>query len=163
MKLRSAVIAGCLGLAALTGGCSSDTSTADAKAIQSRSQEWSKAGQAKDAGKFASFFADDATVMMPNEPVFRGMDSIKAVLLPMMQDPNFSLTFTTDKVEVSGALGYTQGALSHASTARDGKPFTDTGKYLTVWKKQQDGSWKAVEEIFNSDLPPGGNSDTTQK
>ena len=111
MKLRSAVIAGCLGLAALTGGCSSDTSTADAKAIQSRSQEWSKAGQAKDAGKFASFFADDATVMMPNEPVFRGMDSIKAVLLPMSRHTqSLSLTFTTDKVEVSGALGYTQGA-----------------------------------------------------
>jgi len=95
--------------------------------------------------------------MFPHEPVFRGMDSIKAVLTPMMQDPNFALSFTTGKVEVSGVLAYTQGTVSLKTTARDGKPFTDTGKYLTVWKKQPDGSWKVIEDIFNSDLPPAGN------
>jgi ketosteroid isomerase-like protein len=85
------------------------------------------------------------------------MDAIKAVLTPMMQDPNFSLSFTTDKVEVSGILAYTQGAVTAKSTGRDGKPLADTGKYLTVWKKQADGSWKAIEDIFNSDLPAPGN------
>lgn len=29
----------------------------------------------------------------------------------------------------------------------------DTGKYLTVWKKQPDGNWKIVRDIFNSDKP----------
>ena len=95
--------------------------------------------------------------MIPNEPVFRGMDNIKAVLTPMMQDPNFALSFKAEKIEVSGILAYTQGTYSQTSTARDGKPFVDTGKFLTVWKKQADGSWKAIEDILNSDLPPGGN------
>ena len=161
--LRIALAIGCAGLVALSAGCSSDTSSADAKTINAQSEAWSKAGQAKDAGKYASFFADDATVMMPNEPVFKGMDSIKAVLLPMMQDPNFSLSFKADKTEVSGILGYTQGTLSLTTTARNGKPFTDTGKFLTVWKKQQDGSWKVIETIFNSDLPPGGNPEPEGK
>jgi len=95
-------------------------------------------------------------VMFPHEPAFKGMEAIKAVLTPMMQDPNFALSFTTDKVEVSGILAYTQGTLSSRSTGRDGKPLADTGKYLTVWKKQDDGSWKAIEDIFNSDLPAAG-------
>jgi hypothetical protein len=30
----------------------------------------------------------------------------------------------------------------------------DKGKYLTVWKKQADGSWKVLFDMFNSDLPP---------
>ena len=30
---------------------------------------------------------------------------------------------------------------------------TDKGKYLTVFKKQPDGSWKAVADMINSDLP----------
>jgi ketosteroid isomerase-like protein len=42
------------------------------------------------------------------------------------------------------------------TTAKDGKPFADKGKYLTVWKKQAAGSWKAIEDILNSDLPPSG-------
>jgi ketosteroid isomerase-like protein len=155
--MRYCLLIGCVGLLAISAGCSTDTSAADAQAIKAKNDEWSKAGAAKDSAKFGTFYADDATVMIPNEPIFRGMDSIKAVLAPMMQDPNFALSFKTDKVEVSGSLGYTQGSYSMTNTARDGKPFVDTGKYLTVWRKQADNSWKAIEDIFNSDLPPGGN------
>jgi len=32
----------------------------------------------------------------------------------------------------------------------------DRGKAVLVWKKQPDGSWKAVADIFNFDLPKGG-------
>jgi ketosteroid isomerase-like protein len=154
--LRAIFVATCAGLLALTTACSGDSSSADAKAIQARSERWSKAGSVKDSATFATFYADDATVMLPNEPAFKGMDAIKQVLTPMMQDPNFSLSFTTDKVEVSGILAYTQGAVTLKSTGRDGKQLVDTGKYLTVWKKQPDGSWKVIDDIFNSDLPPAG-------
>jgi ketosteroid isomerase-like protein len=147
---------GCVGLVAIWTGCS-DSSAADAQAVKARSEAWSKDAASKDAAKLGSYYADDATVMMPNEPVFRGADSIKAVLTPMMQDPNFALSFKADKIEASGILVYTQGTYSRTTTGRDGKPLVDTGKYLTVWKKQADGSWKAIEDIFNSDLPPGGN------
>jgi ketosteroid isomerase-like protein len=36
------------------------------------------------------------------------------------------------------------------------KPITDKGKYLTVFKKQADGSWKAVADMINSDTPAPG-------
>ena len=150
---RGILLTSIAGLLALTAGCSGGGSSADAKTIQSRSELWSKAGTVKDSASFVAFYADDATVMLPNEPVIRGIDAIKAVFTPMMQDPNFSLSFTTDKVEVSGILAYTQGSVSLQRTGRDAKPLKDTGKYLTVWKKQADGSWKAIEDIFNSDLP----------
>lgn len=154
--LRAISLTLCGGLLALATGCSSDTSAADAKTVQARNEMWSKAASVKDSASFATFYADDATVMIPNEPAFKGMKDIQAVMTPMMQDPNFKMSFTTDKVEVSGVLGYTQGAYSLTTTARDGKPHEDKGKYLTVWKKQADGSWKALEDIFNSDLPPAG-------
>jgi uncharacterized protein (TIGR02246 family) len=155
--LRALTLSACAGLLIVATGCApADTSAADAKAIQAKNEMWTKAGTAKDSASFATFYADDATVMIPNEPAFKGMKDIQAVWTPMMQDPSFKLSFTTDKVEVSGILGYTQGAYSLTTTARNGKPFEDKGKYLTVWKKQADGSWKALEHIFNSDLPPAG-------
>jgi ketosteroid isomerase-like protein len=37
-----------------------------------------------------------------------------------------------------------------------GKPLRDRGKYVTVWRKQADGSWRVVRDVFNSDLPVPG-------
>jgi len=37
--------------------------------------------------------------------------------------------------------------------SRGGPPVTDRGKLVEVWKKQADGKWKTVADIFNSDLP----------
>jgi ketosteroid isomerase-like protein len=41
-----------------------------------------------------------------------------------------------------------------------GKPVTDNGKFVEVWKKQSDGKWKCVADTYNSDLPvvPAGKS-----
>ena len=150
---RFFLLTGCAGLLALTTGCSQDTSVADAQAVKAKTEAWSKDAATKDPSKFVAYYADDATLMVPGEPVLHGLADMKAVAVPMMQDPNFALSFQVEKAEAAGNLAYTQGPYSKTSTARDGKPFNDKGKYLTVWKKQADGSWKAIEHILNSDLP----------
>jgi ketosteroid isomerase-like protein len=34
-----------------------------------------------------------------------------------------------------------------------GKPVNDRGKYLEVWEKNANGSWKCGADIWNSDIP----------
>ena len=51
-------------------------------------------------------------------------------------------------------LAYVSGSYELTENDASGKPMTDKGKYLEVWKKQANGSWKCVADIFNSDLPP---------
>ncbi len=46
---------------------------------------------------------------------------------------------------------YSVGTYSMTVSDRDKKPVTDKGKYVTVYKKQADGSWKAVHDMWNSD------------
>jgi len=150
------MLTGIAGLLAFTIGCSQDTSASDVQTVKTQNDAWSKDTAGKDPAKFAAYYADDATLMVPNEPILHGLRDIKAALGPMMQDPNFALSFQVEKVEAAGSLAYTQGPYSMTVTAKDGKPFNDKGKYLTVWKKQTDGSWKAIEDILNSDLPPSG-------
>jgi ketosteroid isomerase-like protein len=72
-----------------------------------------------------------------------------------MSDPNFSVTFIPTRVEVSksGDLGFTQGPYKMSFSDQRGNKFEDEGKYLTVWRKLADGTWKAVEDTFMSDLP----------
>ena len=151
------LLTGCVGLMALTMACSKDTSAADAQTIKDKEVAWSKDSALKDPAKWASNYTDDATFMMPNEPILHGASNVKSAMGAVMQDKNFAFSFQTEKVEVSGDLAYTQGAYSMTMTDQKGNPAPDKGKYLTVWKKQADGSWKVIEDMFNSDLGLGGN------
>jgi uncharacterized protein (TIGR02246 family) len=111
----------------------------------------------KDPNKFAAHYTDDASVLLPNAPIFNGRDAILGVLKPMLADANFALTFAATKIGVakSGELAYTQGAYSMTvSDPKTKAPVTEKGKYLTVYAKQPDGAWKAVEDTFMSDTPP---------
>jgi ketosteroid isomerase-like protein len=51
-------------------------------------------------------------------------------------------------------LGYAQGTYTMTTTdPKTKKPVTDKGKYLVAYKKQADGTWKAVADMDSSDLP----------
>ena len=72
--------------------------------------------------------------------------------------PNFKISWQAKRADVakSGELGYTSGTYQFSFVDPSGKTISDNGKYVTVWKKQMDGSWKVLLDIFNTDLPPGG-------
>jgi ketosteroid isomerase-like protein len=57
------------------------------------------------------------------------------------------------EVAQSGDIGYTSGTYEFTMNDASGKPVNERGKYLEVWKKQADGKWKCVMDIWNSDLP----------
>jgi ketosteroid isomerase-like protein len=74
----------------------------------------------------------------------------------MMADPNFGLSFQGTRADASkgGDLVYTVGTYSlTTSDPKNKQPVTDRGKYMTVYKKQPDSTWKAVADMINSDLP----------
>jgi uncharacterized protein (TIGR02246 family) len=124
---------------------------------------------AKDFEKFMSYYADDASELVPNTPVVNGKDAIRAAWKPFFDDPNSSLAFQASRVEVakSGDLGYAQGAYTETTTdPKTKKPVTDKGKYVTVYKKQADGSRKVVADIWNTDMPlpaPGKKAPASKK
>jgi ketosteroid isomerase-like protein len=133
-----------------------DNRAVDAKAIRDVETAWVQSYTTKDVDKIALNYADDASIFMPDAPVITGLPAIKAALKSMVADKNFSLTFSADKVEVSkaGDLAYSQGAYTATMTnLKTKKVVTETGKLVTVYKKQPIGAWKAVADIFNADAP----------
>jgi ketosteroid isomerase-like protein len=70
-------------------------------------------------------------------------------------DPNLLLKWQPAKVHVAKGrdLGYTLGQWQLFDKTKPGSPVIATGKYLTVWEKQKDKSWKAVADIGNQDPP----------
>jgi uncharacterized protein (TIGR02246 family) len=127
---------------------------AESQAIRDNEAAWVKDWQAKDVDKITSHFAPDASLLEPMMPAMKGADDIKAAVGAGLKDPHFSLTFGPTLVVVSkgGDLAYTQGTYTMTlSEPKTGNILIEKGKYVTVYQKQADGSWKAAEDIYNPD------------
>ena len=140
---------------ACTNSSAPDTREADVRAVHDVEAAWVKDIGAKDVDKFVAYYADDATLLMPNAPALNGKQAIRTALKPMLADPKFSLTFQDTRAEASKSddLVYTTGTYTMTSSVpKNPKSVTtDNGKYLTVFRKQPDSSWKAVADMINSD------------
>jgi ketosteroid isomerase-like protein len=137
-----------------TAPAPADTRAADEKAIRDSEVAWGNDYAAKDLDKILAHYADTASVLMPDTAIMTGKDAIRAGLKDGIADPKFSLALATSKVEVStaGDLAYSQGTYTYTGTdPKTKKLMTEKGKYVEVYRKQPDGSWKIVEDINNAD------------
>jgi ketosteroid isomerase-like protein len=146
-------------VAMMQAGCVSMTSDnrGDENAIRQADLEWSKAAAAKDVEKVVSYYAEDGAAYPPNAPVAAGKQAIKVAWTGMVNLPGFGISWAPSRVDVakSGDLGWSTGTYNMTLNV-PGMPANDHGKYVVVWKKQQpEGAWKAVADIFNSDVPAG--------
>jgi uncharacterized protein (TIGR02246 family) len=130
------------------------TSAADTKLIEQDvrdlDDQWSKAAAAKDLDKTVSFYADDAVVLPPNEPMVTSKDRIRDFWKGLF-DSISDISWKTTRVEIakSGDMAVLIGA--YDMTMKNGAK--DHGKYCEVWEKQPDGKWKCGTDMFSSDLP----------
>ena len=156
--VQRAIGCGCLALVLMAAGCgqqtSKDTRAADEGALRDLDAQWSKAAAARNVDAAVSYYSDDATLLAPNAPAVSDKQSIRAAWSALL-GPDTSLSWQASKVEVarSSDLAYLMGVYQMTSKDAQGKPVTDSGKFVEVWRKQADGNWKTVADIFNTDLP----------
>jgi ketosteroid isomerase-like protein len=156
-------IGGLLGLMLilLTVGCNSgpqpapDTRAADEALIRRADADWAKAAQTKQVDAWVAFYADDATVLPPNDKTASDKQSIRKATSDLLGLPGLAITWQPTKIEVarSGDLAYDYGTYELVSNDASGNPTTERGKYLEVWKKQADGNWKCTVDAWSPDLP----------
>ena len=152
----------CMALATLTTSCSNapapppDTHAADVQAVKELEVASLKDAAAKDADKWATYFAEDASGLFPGDRMLNGKAAIKGAMATYFADPNFSMSLHSTRAMAckGGDMAYSQGTYTMTVTnPKTKKPVTHEGKYLRVYTKQTDGSWKAVADTFNFDSP----------
>ena len=125
----------------------------NAKALAKLDDDWSNAAVKKDLDRVASFYAEDAIAYPPNAPAAIGQPAAKKVWAAYFADPSFSISWKTVNAGVSksGDLGFTAGTYQASFKGADGKMVTEKGKYVCTWKKDKNGKWKAIHDIWNAD------------
>jgi ketosteroid isomerase-like protein len=138
--------------ATLAGAPAPDAATVR-RAIEASDSSFSAAALRGDSTGLASHYADDAVLMLANVPAARGHEAIArsfGALVSTMKLSAFKLQ--TQDVTLAGEYAIETGAYQMTSQMKGAKPIQDIGKYIVVWKKQPDGSYKIFRDIANSDL-----------
>lgn len=157
-KSISVTILGAAALAMALSACEKASKGADAdsvkQAIQTDEAKWNQQFKSKDTEALVDHYSDDAFFTAPGVAGVQGSTSIRQVYANASTDPAFELQFKSDKIDVSksGDMAYARGKFDEQYTdPKTGKVMSDSGSYITVYKKQDDGSWKAVEDFAAAD------------
>jgi ketosteroid isomerase-like protein len=119
---------------------------------------------AKGGGKaFASWFADDAVTLANGKPAVLGRGAIAAQA--NWSPTDYSLTWTAQGAQMSASneMGFTWGHYTGRSKDTKGNPIVTSGRYITVWKKLADGTWKVALDASSDDAPDSGSCCTLLK
>src|SRR5215471_15212014 len=140
--LVAAAVAGVLVAArAAESQTDADRRAAEAAMLQA-DRDFNQAAVERNLERFLSFVAEDATFESAEG---RGRESVRKAWAPFFETNGPTITWTPTKAEalVGADVGYTVGRWQRSQTV-DGKTRKGQGQYLTVWRKEKDGSWKAV-------------------
>ena len=123
-------------------------------AIEEANLKFCEAVRQGDAAAIAALYTDDATVLPPNSDMIQGRQGIEESWNATIQMGVKDAVLTTEDVFGSGDLVYEIGKYT-ITIQPEGQeePIEDMGKYVVVWKLQEDGSWKLHVDIWNTSMP----------
>jgi uncharacterized protein (TIGR02246 family) len=110
--------------------------------------EFDRATAEGDVDRFADLVAEDAVFF--GGTTYEGREAVVAAWQPFLdQNSGLSLRWSPSVVEVaeSGDLGVSRGEYRLTQIAEDGSVSIGVGTFVTVWKRSDDGKWRAILDI----------------
>ena len=94
---------------------------------------------------FLAYAAENAVLLSQSGAVIKGWETLRA-LLSERPSSETTLVWTPLHADIaaSGELGYTYGASHLSGTTAAGDAVNARGHYVSIWRRQVDGSWKWV-------------------
>ncbi|MCE1196030.1 DUF4440 domain-containing protein [bacterium] len=151
MIIAIALIIAVGGLAAAQGAVSD--MNPDAKAMSDVLVRYAKYVEAGDAESWISLWDIDGVQLAPGAPMSVGKAAIWKNNKDGFGGGEMKFNIVQQEIVVSGWYGYIRGVYDYIFTPKGGAAMAFNGKYLTVFKKQFDGTWLIYRDTFNSDKP----------
>lgn len=128
------------------------------KKVQAMNDNFAKVMVSGDPGTLWEHYTDDVISMPSYQPMMKGLEACKESYKHMMESGVKMTAFKSTVTDVmeAGNLVVDIGTYEITMTVPEmgDMPYTDHGKYMTIWEKQDDGSLKVNVETWNSDINP---------
>jgi ketosteroid isomerase-like protein len=137
--------------------CAAESPSVDAEAeaaeLMRISREWSDVAGSGDLDATLAYWADDAVMMPPGMPPLKGKQAIREFIEASASMPGSAIRWEPLEAHVSpsGDFAYLLERNEVSFEDSTGVRVTEWNKVVTVWRKQSDGSWKNVIDIWNAD------------
>jgi uncharacterized protein (TIGR02246 family) len=147
---------------ALVAACQAEEGddAADTRAraeIDSLGRQWEEAANRGEVERIMEIYAPDAVILPPGGPVIEGSETIRELFRQEFERFDTKLAFTTQEIEVEGDMAFRRGRYVWRGTPRlSGQTVETTNKFLEVWRRQPDGSWKISVDMWNPGEPATG-------
>ena len=147
-----AIAAGLTGCTAMQSG--PGTTAADLAAIAAFNQRYLQAINDGDIDTLSRLTAEDHIMLAPNRPPLAGKQANDAANRRAFEQFNIDETWTPQETVVAGDWAYQRGTYTVVAAPKSGGPSrTSTGNFLRIYRRQPDGSWRMIRDMFNSDQP----------
>ena len=118
-----------------------------------RDAEWAAlASEGREVERMLSYWTDDARVYPPGLPVVSGKAALREYVEGALAIPGFHITWTSSEASVSpdGKLAFMLSSNAVTLPDPDGRPVTQHGRAVTIWRKEADGNWRCAVDIWNA-------------
>ena len=144
------------GMAKAGSEAAAGLSEEDKAAVRATDAKWAQAAKAGDGQGIAALYASDAILLPPGEPMVKG-EAAKKYWVDFANGFSGPTELNTMAVEGGGDVATAIGTYTMSLTPRKAgaKPLpTEEGKYLEVLRRQDDGSWKIIYDMWSPNAPP---------
>jgi ketosteroid isomerase-like protein len=121
--------------------------------LSQMNKDFLKALLAKDALAASKLYADDASLLPPNEPIVTGQANIQKYWQGAIDGGLVDGSVTTISTGSNGDIGYEIGRFELIFKGADGKTVVDKGKFTELLKRNAEGKWVSIYGMWNSDAP----------
>jgi ketosteroid isomerase-like protein len=160
-QLASALAAVAIAVAVLLAGCAStaakgtaSSTAADEAAIADFNRRYVGAINDGDIATLSSLTTDGHIMLAPSRPPIVGKAANDEANGRAFQMFKFDEHWSPIETVISGDLAYQRGTFTVAATPKAGGETRNlSGNFLRIYRRQPDGSWRMVRDMFNSDKP----------
>jgi uncharacterized protein (TIGR02246 family) len=131
-------------------------SDSDLAAIRATDSLFAAAANAGNVDGVTAVYASDGSLLPPNLPPQKGRNAIRAFWAGFLNAYTVRFEIGSDAIEGRGDLAYNVGHYRFTAVPKaKGDPgVADEGKFVEILKKQPDGSWKYLVDMYSSNLAP---------
>ncbi len=150
--IASGLLVGALGCAdASNERAPSEAEVAAARAdIAQAIRSWAEVWKSGDATAAAAGFTVDAINMRPGAANDNGRTAVEGMARDFLSTVTINeVTFTTQELDIYGDIAYELGTFVQRYTD-GGAEVTQRSRYMAVWRREDDGTWKYHRFLFNN-------------
>ena len=142
-----------LAMTLLLAGCATVQAPDTDATIKRADADFGAALGRGDIAAIMSFYADDAVLLPPNLPPFRGKAAIQQFWSGFLATGKIAGTLTPERILHASDMATEVGSYDLTITPNGAGPVHDNGKFAVTWKVVG-GEWRIVVDMFSSNNPP---------